>query len=159
MIRNPKDQAVSWCHFASGIQRNSDAYKEMYPKDWNKFLRSYIAGEQFVSTKPGEWYPDHILSWYKHRGDGNVMFVYYEDLIKDFKSTVQRIAKFVNTNLLDDEIERIANETSFASMKIQAQPREIGDWKNHFTVAQSEQMDSLIANKLARTDINFVYEL
>uniref|UniRef100_H2ZGE5 Sulfotransferase n=1 Tax=Ciona savignyi TaxID=51511 RepID=H2ZGE5_CIOSA len=121
MIRNPKDQAVSWSHFAPRIPNNSDAYNEMFPKDWNKFLRSYMAGEQFVSTKPGEWYPDHILSWYKHRNDENVMFVYYEDLIKDFKSTVQRVAKFVNTKLLNEDIDQIANETSFASMKNQPQ--------------------------------------
>ena len=33
-----------------------------------------------MNLKPGEWYPDHILSWYSHRNDKTVYFVAYEDL-------------------------------------------------------------------------------
>uniref|UniRef100_H2Z3S2 Sulfotransferase n=1 Tax=Ciona savignyi TaxID=51511 RepID=H2Z3S2_CIOSA len=168
MIRNPKDQAVSWCHFAPRTSNCSDALSEMYPKDWNNFLRSYMAGEQLLVSKRGEWYPDHILSWH-NRHEENVMLVHYEVLKREFKPTIKRVADFLSTKLSDDDLERIERETSFDSMKIQAQHDErkcnmyrrgmVGDWKNHFTVAQSEQMDSLIANKLAGTDINFVYEL
>ena len=35
-----------------------------------------------MSDKEGEWYPDHILSWYPYRDQENVLFVMYEDLKK-----------------------------------------------------------------------------
>ena len=33
-------------------------------------------------NKPGEWYPEHILSWYPHRDNKTVYFVFYEDMKK-----------------------------------------------------------------------------
>lgn len=30
----------------------------------------------------GQWYPDHVASWYKHKNDDNVKFVCYEDLAR-----------------------------------------------------------------------------
>uniref|UniRef100_H2YWZ1 Sulfotransferase n=1 Tax=Ciona savignyi TaxID=51511 RepID=H2YWZ1_CIOSA len=169
MIRNPKDQAVSLFHFVQNIPVSNSAFADMYPHEWNKFLRSYMTGEQYLGMKPGEWYPDHILSWYKYRNNENVMFVYYEDLIKNFKPTIKRVADFVNVKLSDEDIEQIETATSFNEMKSDAQSAEklikmyrkggIGDWKNHFTVSQSEQMDLQISNKFAETDIDFVYEM
>ena len=33
-------------------------------------------------SKEGEWYPDHILSWYPYRNDDNVLFLMYEEMKK-----------------------------------------------------------------------------
>lgn len=35
-----------------------------------------------MHSKPGEWYPENILSWYKHKDNKTVKFVYFEDLKK-----------------------------------------------------------------------------
>ena len=47
MIRNPKDQAVSWYHF-SKTQPYADLppYKDMYTTDKKKYFDEYIAGFQ-----------------------------------------------------------------------------------------------------------------
>ncbi|XP_078489376.1 cytosolic sulfotransferase 3-like [Ciona intestinalis] len=123
-IRNPKDQMVSWYHMTQNPPVNPKATKhfEMYPKDWNHFFDTCFAGKQLLGNKEGEWYMEHLLSWYPHRNDSNVMFVVYEDLVKYI-------------------------------------PGKVGDWKNYFTVAQSEKMDALVKEKLADTDIKFIYEL
>lgn len=35
-----------------------------------------------MNMKPGEWYPEYLLSWYPHRDNKTVYFVAYEDLKK-----------------------------------------------------------------------------
>lgn len=44
-------------------------------------LLTYL-GNQHDYMQKGEWYPDHILSWYQYKDQKNVKFVYYENLIK-----------------------------------------------------------------------------
>ena len=36
---------------------------------------------------------------------------------------------------------------------------EVGGWKDHFTVRQSEKIDQIFEEKLKKTDIKFIYEL
>ncbi|CAN7995751.1 unnamed protein product [Ixodes hexagonus] len=52
--------------------------------------------DMFVEGK-GEYgdYFDHLLSWYEHRGDPNVFFLTYEDLKKDTKSWIVKMADFI----------------------------------------------------------------
>ena len=35
----------------------------------------------------------------------------------------------------------------------------VGDWKNHFTVAENERMDKWLAKNLVKTDLKFRYTL
>ncbi|XP_071171129.1 sulfotransferase 1C2-like [Mytilus edulis] len=35
----------------------------------------------------------------------------------------------------------------------------VGDWKNHFTVAQNEQFEDLLEKKMNGEDVNYTYEL
>uniref|UniRef100_F6ZNS9 Sulfotransferase n=1 Tax=Ciona intestinalis TaxID=7719 RepID=F6ZNS9_CIOIN len=183
-IRNPKDQLVSWYHMTNSFPPNPHDIKrqiEMYPKDWNSFFES---SKQLLGNKEGEWYMENLLSWYPHRNDENVLFVYFEDLIQDSEKEIKRIADFLGVSVTPEDVSCIANATSFVSMKQQSSSGEqminfyrkgrnirlfsllhvtllgkVGDWKNHFTVAQSERMDALVKEKLSGTDIQFTYEL
>nr|XP_002127351.2 cytosolic sulfotransferase 3-like [Ciona intestinalis] len=170
-IRNPKDQMVSWYHMTLKFPMNPNAtkYFEMYPKDWNHFFDLCFAGKQLLGNKKGEWYMEHLLSWYPHRNDSNVLFVFYEDLIQYQEREIKRIADFLGVAVSDQDVSSIAKETSFESLKEKSNASEkladlfrkgkVGDWKNYFTVAQSEKMDALVKEKLADTDIKFIYEL
>nr|XP_009859659.3 uncharacterized protein LOC104266029 [Ciona intestinalis] len=126
-------------------------------------------GKQLLGNKEGEWYMEHLLSWYSHRNDSNVLFVFYEDLIQYQEKEIKRIADFLGVAVSDQDVSNIAKETSFESLKEKSNASEklmnffrkgkVGDWKNYFTVAQSEKMDALVKEKLADTDIKFIYEL
>ncbi|XP_076813617.1 sulfotransferase 1C2-like [Clavelina lepadiformis] len=169
VMRNPKDQFVSWYNMCMTFpHRKAEAMAKLYPSDWNDFFQVYINGKQPMSDKEGEWYPDHILSWYPYRDQENVLFVMYEDLKKNPATEIGKIAKFVGVNRSDTEIDEIVEATSFESMKRDAsnihnqlsffRKGQVGSWKNHFTVAQSELMDQKFREKISGTDITFTYE-
>nr|XP_039271537.1 sulfotransferase 6B1-like [Styela clava] len=167
ILRNPKDQVVSWYHFCKNAPFNDARYA--FSLDWPQFFSDYVQGKQITFMKDGEWYPDHILGWYKHKDEDNVMFIYYEDLKRNTKQEIRRLAKFLNIEVDDKRVEEIENATTFSVMKQTSPPNllklnlfrkgEIGNWKELMTVAQSELMDKLIADKLGHTDIKFIYEI
>ncbi|XP_078487654.1 cytosolic sulfotransferase 3-like [Ciona intestinalis] len=118
-LRNPKDQMVSWYHMTLNFPVNPNATKhfDMYPKDWNQFFDLCFAGKQLQCNKEGEWYMEHLLSWYPHRNDSNVLFVFYEDLIQDQEKEIKKIADFLGVAVSDQDVSNIAKETSFGSLK------------------------------------------
>ncbi|CAK8692764.1 sulfotransferase 1B1-like [Clavelina lepadiformis] len=171
MIRNPKDQAVSWYHF-SKTQPYADLppYKDMYTTDKKKYFDEYIAGEQKLFAKKGEGYLEHLKEWYPHQNDSNVLFVYYEDLKKDLKQGIKRVSKFLDVVLSDEDVDMITEKTSLDSMKKSREKTEdsffkhvrkgvVGGWKNYLTVAQSELIDKKVKEILGDTNLKFTYEL
>jgi hypothetical protein len=44
----------------------------------------------------------HLISWYKRRNDPNVLIIFYEDLLEDLESEVQKVARFVSTDNVSD---------------------------------------------------------
>ena len=54
-------------------------------------------------------YFDHLLSWWPHRNDKNVLIMKYEDMKKDLKSSVTTIASFLGRNLSPEVITKIVD--------------------------------------------------
>nr|XP_039273474.1 cytosolic sulfotransferase 3-like [Styela clava] len=179
VLRNPKDQAVSWFNFIPKLPNlQIEPLDKLFGSDWATFLDSFIAGKMPIGMRDGEWYLDHILGWLQHRDDKNVMFFYYEDMKQNPVKEFSRMAKFLDLNLTEENIREVAEKVAFSSMKKSDQKSgkknvdqnlrnqlgilrkgEVGGWKDHFTVAQSEQMDKEVKNKLGNTDIKFKYTL
>ena len=63
-------------------------------------LNITFLGDFPVSDKPGDWYPEHILSWYQHRDNKTVYFLYYEDMKKVKTVVFCHHTQFVNQMLL-----------------------------------------------------------
>ena len=42
----------------------------------------------------------HLLSWWEHRNDPNVLFLFFEDMKDDLKSVVRMVAAFIG---IEDE--------------------------------------------------------
>ncbi|XP_039274601.2 amine sulfotransferase-like isoform X4 [Styela clava] len=170
VMRNPKDQAVSWFHFSKKIPLPDETKKQM-GEEWNKFFHNYVNGQHPQCNKEGQWYPDHIKEWMKYKNDENFLVVVYEDMKTNFQSEIRRIAKFLDVDIGDNDVANVAEVCSIKSMKEQADVEktgflkinvrkgEIGGWKNQFTVAQSELMDKLIKEQLGDTGIEFTYEI
>nr|CAB3266700.1 sulfotransferase 1C2-like [Phallusia mammillata] len=173
VIRNPKDQAVSWRHFAKGFAfAKSEFWKPLLPEDEKEFYDVYLAGNQYAFAKKGEGYLECIKEWYKHKNDENVLFLVYEEMKKNPHNEIKKIADFIGKPLSDEQLNNVVEKTSFASMKKESEKTapdnnegaqffrkgQIGDWKNHLTVAQSELIDRKVKEILGDTDIQFIYE-
>ncbi|XP_028406621.1 amine sulfotransferase-like isoform X3 [Dendronephthya gigantea] len=58
----------------------------------------------------------HLLSWWEHRNDPNVLFLFFEDMKDDLESVVRKVASFVGIE--DDErIKKAVEMSSFEFMK------------------------------------------
>ncbi|CAN7985621.1 unnamed protein product [Ixodes pacificus] len=113
VTRNPYDCCVSFYYHVRSIPhyRLQDAPFDTF-LDW--FLKGQVGCGDFF---------DHLRSWYEHRNDTNVLFLRYEDLIKDIKTTVLKIADFLGKEygqrLREDHylFDKLVKTTSFESMK------------------------------------------
>ena len=116
----------------------------------------------------GNWC-DHVLDWWKNRDAPNILFVKYEDMQIDPTAAVHTIADFIGIKDATDElIQSVVEISSFSSMKKNPNANyawfighdkvfsregqfmrkgEVGDWKNHFTDAESERLDALVSER------------
>ena len=167
VTRNPKDLAVSYYHHHRG-------FKSIHRVEitWESFFNKFVSGRVDFGS-----YFDHVLSWWAHRDEDNVLFLKYEDLKKDLPFTVRKIARFVNQEITDQVVEEIVRRTTFDVMKNDpmanhswtAHMREpgeapfmrrgvVGDWKNMFTDEQSKTLDTLYKENLVPAGLELEFE-
>jgi len=113
VVRNPKDCCVSYYHHMKDIPGH----------DFNGTFDEFF--EMFVSGKIdfGDYF-DHLLSWYPHRNDPNVLFLTYEELKEDIDSAILKMASFIDDEKYAVPIRRdpevmnnIKKYSSFTEMK------------------------------------------
>ncbi len=161
VARNPKDVAVLF-YFHT---------KQIYYPDltWDSFWKMYIDG----AVEFGNYF-DHLLSWVPHKDDPNVLFLKYEDMKKDLAQAVTQIAAFLDVNLSEEVLSKIAGLASFKEMSKDntanyswrkmwgtvgfMRKGVVGDWKNFLTVEQSAQIDTICAERLKKIGLEFEYE-
>ncbi|XP_042188772.1 uncharacterized protein LOC103182604 [Callorhinchus milii] len=167
IYRNPKDVAVSYYHF-----RIFAKYMKT-PKNFETFLQEFLDGQVDYNG----WF-DHVKNWYDHRDEFNIVFQSYEEMSKDLRTAVQNMSKFLGKSLDDNRIDQIVKSSTFKNMK--ANPKSnyeditsesfdktvpgfmrkgiIGDWKNYFTVAQSELVDKIFQEKMKGFPLKIIWE-
>jgi len=115
---------------------------------------------------------DHVLGWWNHKDDSNVLFLKYEDLQKDLLSQVRMIANFLSKPLSDDLISRIAEQCTFSGMKKNVasfsegkdgktqilRKGVVGDWKSYFTPELNERFEKEVLDKLKGSGLEFDFE-
>ncbi|KAK3730622.1 hypothetical protein QZH41_008015 [Actinostola sp. cb2023] len=171
VIRNPKDVAVSYYYHYKRY-----ASYEFGAGLWDEFFEMFIdGGVQF-----GSWF-DHVLGWWAHRDDPNILFLKYEDMKKDLPCAVQQIAEFLGKDLSVEMIQRITEQTNFSAMsgdqerfdhgddeETRKKSRileikfvrkgEVGDWRNYFTKEQNRRFDVLYEKKMAGSGLELEFE-
>lgn len=157
--------AVSYYHHSLGFKYFNDL-------TWDTYVDWFLAGEV-----PYGDYSDHILSWWEHKDDKNVLFIKYEDMKKDLHSTIELVSKFMEVPLSNREVGQIVEKSTFSSMKDNpganyswdthrrapgAAPfmRKgiVGNWKEYFSSEQSKQCDELYVKKLKLVGLTFDFE-
>ncbi|TFK09324.1 methionine synthase [Platysternon megacephalum] len=154
VFRNPKDAAVSYYHFYNknpGLPNVSS---------WDEFFQKFMSGEVCWSS-----YFDHALAWDKHMDEENIMIITYEEMKENLLGGVKQIAEFLGFSLPEEKIQSIAENATFESMSNKSQETHgkfgpilfrkgtVGDWKNLFTEAQSQEMDAKFEECLAGTKL------
>ncbi|XP_015717301.1 sulfotransferase family cytosolic 1B member 1 isoform X2 [Coturnix japonica] len=166
--RNAKDVAVSYYHF--------DQMNKLHPHPgtWDQYLEVFMAGK----VSYGSWF-DHVRGYWERRREHPILYLFYEDMKEDLRREIAKVAQFLGRELTEVALEAIAHHTSFETMRdnpstnYRTVPSHLmdhsispfmrkgitGDWKNHFTVAQSARFDQYYAQKMAGTDLHFRTEI
>lgn len=164
IARNPKDAAVSSYKFIKSLGSSTGL-----SAPWEYYVKLFIEGKTMWS----QW-NDHVLGWWEHRHDSNVLFLKYEDLQKDLLSNVRIIADFLNKPLSDDLANLIAEQCTFKGMMKNMQsyllrgkedgPKllqkgVVGNWREHFTPELNERFEKEVLAKLKGSGLEFDFEL
>lgn len=152
VMRNPKDVAVSLFEFVAKVSGREAL-------SWDELFELFYQGKVYY----GPWF-DHVISWWKHKDDPDVLILKYEDMKEDLPGAIRKIATFIGKELPLETLERIVSQTSFNAMQKEGNSNfsflrgfkglcirkgEVGNWKDYFTEDQSKRFDSLIKEKLA----------
>ncbi|XP_006868145.1 PREDICTED: bile salt sulfotransferase-like [Chrysochloris asiatica] len=157
LIRNPRDIITSGYHFFKALKTVKN------PESFEQYLEWFLQGNVIF----GSWF-DHIQGWLSMKGKENFLIISYEELQQDTRATVERISQFLGKELSPEEFNSILKNVSFEVMKenkmsnFSLVPEMFmdhtkgklmrkgisGDWKNHFTVAQSEAFDQIYKEKM-----------
>ncbi|XP_041435012.1 sulfotransferase 1C2-like [Xenopus laevis] len=168
VARNAKDCMVSYYYF----QKINKCLPD--PGTWDNYFSAFLSGD----VPWGSWF-DHVLGWWKAMDKHQILFVFYEDMIKDPMHEIQKVMKFLGKDLSDEVLENIKFHTSFQAMKenpmtnystlpniifdqtISPFMRKgiVGDWKTHFLVAQNIIFDEEYKKKMEGSGLNFHSEI
>ncbi|XP_077171864.1 sulfotransferase 1C2-like [Paroedura picta] len=168
VARNAKDNAVSYFHF----HRMNLVMPE--PGNWDQFLEDYLAGKVMC----GSWF-DHVRGWWEAKEKHPILYLFYEDIKEDPAREIQKVAQFLGIELTEPVLKRIVHHTTFETMKNNPMANystlpssildqtvspfmrkgTVGNWKEYFTVAQSERLDEICARKLEGSGLSFRTQL
>ncbi|XP_071387766.1 cytosolic sulfotransferase 2-like isoform X2 [Centroberyx affinis] len=167
VARNAKDNAVSYFHFGHISMLQPE------PGDWSSFLQRFMEGKMVF----GPWY-DHVTGWWeKKQTHSKIHYMFYEDLIEDTGREIDRLCSFLGLSPSAEQKQTVIREVQFDSMKKNKMTNystalkmdgkvspfmrkgKVADWKNHFTVAQSEQYDEDYKKKMKNPTLHFRTEV
>ncbi|PVD32999.1 hypothetical protein C0Q70_08447 [Pomacea canaliculata] len=169
VYRNVKDVMVSaYFHMNQMLEDSKSTVAEM---DKTFLDEKCIGGNYFIYMKK-------MAEFRKENPEVPVFNVSYEDMKEDPTGTVRRLAEFLGVPTSPELCVQIAEACSFQNMKIADDTKqtpewferipipkvkfyrkgEVGDWKNHLTVAQSERLDAAV-KELDGLDYHFRYTL
>ncbi|TTA54969.1 Sulfotransferase family cytosolic 2B member 1 [Bagarius yarrelli] len=168
VARNPKDVIVSYYHF----HKMANFLKD--PGTFTEFLSTFQEGTVYY----GSWF-DHVKEWTSNaRNIDNFLYITYEEMWEDLRSSLEKVSRFLQCPLMEDELSSAQKSCSFSTMKENSMvnytlvPQEImdhskgkfmrkgqiGDWVNTFSTEQSRNFDISYASKMADSVLTFVWE-
>jgi Sulfotransferase domain len=149
VARNGKDVLMSYFHFYTSHFN----FRGTFAQFFELFMRGKVQG--------GSWFV-HVKEWERHARDSNVLFLHYEELVRDFSTYLARIAEFCGFQIPAGRRASLVERCSFAFMKqheakfdhvnellwemglsqgLFLRRGRVGSWRGHFTDEQEEQFD------------------
>ncbi|KAL4719856.1 hypothetical protein ACJJTC_011244 [Scirpophaga incertulas] len=108
VARDPRDVAVSYYHH--NTKTTDVGYKIEMKQLWNLFINDQCDGMDSLTLKMSR------RSW-AMRHHPNMLFLFYEDLLKDLPSAVKQVAKFLGKTMTEEQISRLCTHLSFDNFK------------------------------------------
>ncbi|XP_043231475.1 sulfotransferase family cytosolic 1B member 1-like [Amphibalanus amphitrite] len=106
VARNPKDMCVSYFHHTAVFKERSLALT------LDDFAALFMDGE--VSQLP---YFPHVLEAWKQRHNPNLLFLFFEDMKRDLRGTIQKVADFLGKSLTKEQLDGLEFNLHFDNMK------------------------------------------
>ena len=108
--RNPKDVCISvWALIKSLLPSSMQL-------TWEEHLSNFLGGKS-ISGAYGGWF-DHVLGWWKHKDEPNILFLKYEDMKKEPNKCVQAIAEFIGMEgVMQGLVDEVVRKSSFSNMR------------------------------------------
>uniref|UniRef100_A0A670ZEW5 Sulfotransferase n=1 Tax=Pseudonaja textilis TaxID=8673 RepID=A0A670ZEW5_PSETE len=168
IARNAKDTVVSYFHFHHMNKTLP------HPGNWEEFLDKFLAGKVIC----GSWF-DHVCGWWEAKKRHPILYLFYEDMKEDPIREMRKIAQFLGLEVREPVLNQILEHTQFETMKGNKMANYsnvspclmdhtvspflrkgiVGDWKEHFTVSQSEHLDGICSQLLEGSGLTFRTEL
>jgi hypothetical protein len=104
VMRDGRDVALSYYRFYQSHMRFQGSFEDFFPL----FMRGDV--------QYGSWF-EHVAGWQSARERLDVLFLSYEEMLKDLFGTIRRVAQFCGVDLTEEELERIAGRCTFEFMK------------------------------------------
>uniref|UniRef100_A0A8C3VUS1 Sulfotransferase n=1 Tax=Catagonus wagneri TaxID=51154 RepID=A0A8C3VUS1_9CETA len=165
VARNAKDNMVSYYHFQRMNKRLPD------PGSWDEYFEVFLAGKVIW----GSWF-EHVKNWWRKKDSHPILYIFYEDMLKDPKREIRKVIEFLGKNLKEEVLDKIVYHTSFDVMKNNPMTNYthdkhlnyklspfmrkgiMGDWKNQFTEAQNKKFNEDYEKHMADTSLTFCME-
>ncbi|XP_068629941.1 sulfotransferase 1B1-like [Battus philenor] len=164
VARDPRDVAVSYFHL-------NRLYKMVnftgdFKTYWNFFIKDMLRWTPFF---------EHLKEAWQMRHHPNMLFLFYEELLKNLESTVKRVADFLGKQLTPEQTNALCSHLSFENFKnnqsvnidevrrlgLLAENEKFvrkgksGGWKEYFDEDMARKAELWIAKNLEDTDLRF----
>ncbi|GFT98169.1 hypothetical protein NPIL_166511 [Nephila pilipes] len=110
VTRNPKDTCVSYYHHMKNIPMHG------FNGTFDQFFELFLSG----NIDYGDYF-DHLLGWYEHKNDPNVLFVTYEEMKENPTDAILKMASFIDDEKyaepLRQDPEKLNNVLKYSSFK------------------------------------------
>lgn len=155
MARHPKDLCVSYYHHCRMMYNVNVTFAD--------FAEMFLAGNVPIGNVF-----DHYLPYWQHRDDMNLLFLKYEDFVRDPKEGIERLSDFMERPLSTDDVNRICAFLTIDNMRNNpgcnfellmgtnlVRKGIVGDWKNYMDDELSHRFDVFIEKHLHGTGLTF----
>ncbi|XP_033102015.1 sulfotransferase 4A1-like isoform X2 [Anneissia japonica] len=146
MCRNPKDVMCSFYDFHRMVKIVN--YKCTLSQFFYRFFNHKLGYGSYF---------EHVLDWWKHKEEENLLILKYEDMKKNFGEFTRTLAKFIGMQLMPEQVRNLENYWMSQSQYNKREDR-VGQWKSYFTVIMDEKFDELLPEKLKRSTLQFDYQ-
>ncbi|CAH4037214.1 sulfotransferase 1C4-like [Pieris brassicae] len=162
VARDPRDAIVSFYHLIDSMKL----------ANFNGDFKQFWTIKNYQSWSP---YFDNVKEAWEMRNHPNLLFLFYEDMKKDLKSSVRRVCDFFGKKYSDDQIAKLCDHLTFDNFKNNpsvnfdlmkkiglmhtdkefVRKGKTGGWREYFDEEMTAEADKWIEENLRDTDLRF----